>query len=109
MSSPGSKPTVSREDLAAAIEARRELGDELEPHVIDSFVERVGRRIDERLREQRPARRDGSAFVLALASLGMGIPLSGIALGFGEGAGLVALVLVWTAIVAVNVVYGRTR
>src|SRR5439155_17843985 len=58
---------VEREDVHAAIEARRELGAELEPHIIDSFVERI----EKRLRETRalPAkshRREGS-FMLALA------------------------------------------
>src|SRR5436190_23960659 len=32
------KGAVDREELAAAIEARRELGAELEPQVVDSFV-----------------------------------------------------------------------
>ena len=36
---------VEREDVQAAIEARRELGGEMEPHVIDSFVDRIEKRI----------------------------------------------------------------
>jgi hypothetical protein len=40
---------VQRDELAAAIEARRELGSELEPQVIGAFVERIEERIDRRL------------------------------------------------------------
>ncbi|HEX7254449.1 MAG TPA: hypothetical protein VF236_00830 [Gaiellaceae bacterium] len=36
-----SEPSVPREELQAAIEARKELGAELEPAVIDSFVDAV--------------------------------------------------------------------
>ena|SRR5437870_95183 len=60
---------VEREDVHAAIEARRELGEELEPQVIDSFVERIEKRIGELGRS--PAKREPrpGALVLALISL----------------------------------------
>ena len=95
---------VEREDVHAAIEARRELGAELEPHVIDSFVERI----EKRLRETRalPAkshRREGS-FPLALASLILAVPITAIAATHG---GIVAMIVVWAGIVAVNAVYNR--
>ena len=35
------EPSVHREELEAAIEARKELGAELEPAVIDAFVARI--------------------------------------------------------------------
>src|SRR5439155_24634798 len=51
---------VEREDVHAAIEARRELGAELEPHVIDSFVERIEKRLREtRALPARSHRREG--------------------------------------------------
>ena len=39
---------VPREELEAAIEARKELGAQLEPEVIDSFVERIEQRLSDR-------------------------------------------------------------
>ena len=42
---------VRRDELEAAIETRRELGSDMEPAVIDAFVERIERRIGERNEE----------------------------------------------------------
>jgi hypothetical protein len=50
-------PTPEREELAAAIEARRELGEELEPQVIDAFVERIEKRIHARSASRFPSSR----------------------------------------------------
>ena len=95
-------------ELRAAIGARRELGAELEPHVIDGFVERIERRLDERGRERRPtkAARQQSEHSLALAivSLCAAIPLTAIA---GGTTGLAGVIFVWVGIVLVNFVYGR--
>jgi CRP-like cAMP-binding protein len=38
---------VMRDELESAIEARQELGDEMEPAVIDAFVARIERRLVE--------------------------------------------------------------
>lgn len=94
---------VERTELEAAIEARRELGQEMEPHVIDSFVERIERRLGERRIDvsRRDRGREGS-FVLAIVSLGCAIPITAIAV---TQAGLVGLIVVWIGIVAVNAVY----
>ena len=43
---------LPREELAAAVEARREVGQELEPQLIEGFLERVGNAIDERVDER---------------------------------------------------------
>ena len=95
---------VEREDVHAAIEARRELGPELEPHVIDSFVERIEKRIAAEKRLPAQARRREGSFLLTLASLVLAIPLTGIAATHG---GIVAMIVVWTGIVLVNAVYNR--
>jgi hypothetical protein len=95
---------VDREDVHAAIEARRELGAELEPHVIDSFVERIEKRIAENKRLPVQARGREGSFVLTLASLVAAIPLTGIAATHG---GIVAMIVVWAGIVLVNAVYNR--
>lgn len=94
----------TRDELQAAIAARREVGEELEPHVIDAFVERIERRIDERMRERAPARQAGGhRLALAIVSLCVAIPLIAIA---GGTVGLAGVIAVCAAIVLVNLVYG---
>lgn len=61
----------------------------------------------------RPPRPDRTPFALAMVSLLAGIPLTGIATQFGANgnsggmAALIAVVVIWAGIVAVNVVYNR--
>jgi hypothetical protein len=43
-----SERSVPKDELEAAIEARKELGAEMEPALIDGFVERIERRLAER-------------------------------------------------------------
>jgi hypothetical protein len=101
-------PTPERDELEAAIQARRELGEELEPQLVDGFVERIERRIDERARElmsaRRPARRrpDWSAFALAILSLGVAVPIV-------EKTSFAGQLVMWIAIVAVNLAYNFRR
>jgi Flp pilus assembly protein TadB len=99
------RSAVDREELKASIEARRELGAELEPQIVDSFVERIERRLAE-ARATKPARKDDSGHTLALAILSLlaAIPITGIAATHG---GIVALVVVWAGIVLVNLAYAR--
>jgi hypothetical protein len=94
---------VDPEELKAAIEARRELGEALEPHIVDSFVERIERRLDER-RPRHSMRRDNSdrSLALAIISLGVAIPLTAIGV---TQAGLAGLLIVWAGIVLVNLAY----
>lgn len=94
----------TRDELKAALEARRELGEELEPQVIDGFVERIEQRIEERARELQPPR-SGPDKGLVLASLGISIPLLGIAGGI---AGLPGIALVCVAVVLVNLIAARS-
>jgi hypothetical protein len=68
---------VMRDELASAIEARRELGDEMEPAVTDAFVSRIERRLAERVDRGEgalQARRD-----MVLGSMAVSIPLLAIA------------------------------
>jgi hypothetical protein len=102
------EPLVPREELHAAIEARRDLP-ELEEQLVDGFVERIEQRIDARIdarlrTRERPRRAEDRRLGLALVSLGVSIPLTAIAVGT---AGLVGLIVVWTAIVVVNALYIR--
>ena len=98
-----------RDELAAALEARRELGEELEPEVIDAFLDRIEERPPARNRQQRPpprtqtARRpDWSAFALALGSLALAVPIV-------EKTDFAGQLLMWLAIVAVNLAYNLRR
>lgn len=106
---------LPRDELEAAIEARRELGQELEPHVIDGFVERIEKRIDARVDTRLAQRGRGSkgddkerdaSLGMALGSMGLGIPLSAIAGGI---AGPPGLLIAWVGIVLVNVAYAFGR
>jgi hypothetical protein len=56
--------------------------------------------------DQSNVRPDRTQYVLAMVSLGMSIPLTGIAAGIG---GLPGLVIVWVGIVLLNFVYGWTH
>jgi hypothetical protein len=96
-----------REDLQATLDARRDLGPDYEPALVDSLVERLDATIAARvaaelhLRGVPPAkqRASGSAMVpIALGSMAIGIPLTAIA----STSGPVAIVATWIAIVAIN-------
>jgi hypothetical protein len=98
-----------REDLQATLDARRDLGPDYEPALVDSLVERmdatIAARVDAELRQRgvQPAkqqRASGSAMIpIALGSLGLGIPLTAI----GSSAGRLGFMVVWMAIIVINV------
>ena len=46
---------LARDELRSAIEARKELGDEMEPAIIDAFVERIERRLADRADQSEQA------------------------------------------------------
>ena len=106
-----SEPTVERHDVETALEARRELGREYEPQIVDAFVERIERRLDERGRERRPAERRPIPLMLPLGSLGIGIGATGASLGptNGGAGGIVVAIIAWIAIAVVNVAYALRR
>jgi hypothetical protein len=98
--------TTPRDELQAAIEARRELGVEREPELVAGFLDRIDReldrRIDERLAKRSPpARTRGREPMLPVTfvSLGVSIPLLAIAGGI---AGLSGIIVVCVALVLVN-------
>ncbi|MGW1807723.1 hypothetical protein [Streptomyces sp. NPDC002078] len=107
-------------ELDATLQTRRELGEEYESALVDSFMEKVDQRIDgaveRRLRrtlaEQRMQTARGNRpgdgadswaerFGLAVVSLVLAIPLSAIG---AYNAGLSGLLISWGGVVGVNLV-----
>lgn len=108
--------TLSRDELRAVIDARRELGEEYEPALVESFLDRLEDGIAARVRAEVDARvpeRPGKgrpevdpSIPIALGSLGIGIPLTAIAAGT---AGFAGLSLAWLGIVTINVAHAISR
>ncbi|MEV7345704.1 hypothetical protein [Streptomyces sp. NPDC093544] len=109
-----------KKELDATLHARKELGEEYESALVDSFLEKVEQRfdgvVDRRVRRQlaeqqmvvargsrSPQSTDswGERFGFGIVSLVLAIPLSGIG---GGVAGLPGLLVAWGGIVGVNVV-----
>jgi hypothetical protein len=101
-----SEPTISREEVEAAVAARRELGDELEPELIDAFVERIEARLATR-RDQSQwavhARREHQKEMI-LGGMGISVPLLLIAAIF---TGLPGAIAVCVALIALGVLVMR--
>ena len=99
-----------KEELRSAIEARKELGDEMEPAVIDAFVERIegrlaGRLADEADRSERALQRKREhQKEMVLGSMAVSIPLLAIAAIF---AGLQGVIVVCVALTVIAVVSSR--
>lgn len=107
-------PELPREEAEAVLAARLELGPEMEPALVDSFVERVERTIDARVDARLRERGDGGGargqrdqhLTLAIVSLGVAIPLTAIA---GGTSGFLAILVVWLGLVGVNLAYAHRR
>ncbi|CCK29584.1 integral membrane protein [Streptomyces davaonensis JCM 4913] len=114
------RDTELKKELNATLQARRELGEEYESALVDSFLEKVDQRIDgaveRRVRRQlaeqqmvvargarspKPTDSWGERFGFGIVSLVLAIPLSGIG---GGVAHLPGLLVAWAGIVGVNVV-----
>jgi hypothetical protein len=93
-----------RDELRTAIEARQELGDEMEPAVIDAFVERIERRLADRddQRERALKRKRDHQKEMILGSMAISIPLFGIAAVFTGLAGVVAVLVALVLIAIVS-------
>jgi hypothetical protein len=93
-----------REDVRSAIDARRELGDELEPEMVDAFVARIEHRIADRRRDEEralEARREHQK-EMVLASMALSIPLMAIAAIFTGLAGVIAVCMALAVIAIVT-------
>jgi hypothetical protein len=97
-----------REEAEATLAARAEVGQELEPQLVDRFVDRVEQEIDRRARElaaQRRPAHNAPMIPLALGSLGIAIPLLGVA---GGTAGLPGVIAVCIALVLINLFWASS-
>ena len=113
---PRSPSAETRRDVEAALAAREELGADYDEHIAAGLAERVEELAAYRLAELR--RQDeihgrekteeqlsrSRQFKLAVLSLVMGFPITGITATEVEP-GLVGIAVSWAGIVAVNVVY----
>ena len=95
---------VADEELYAALEARKELGAEMEPAVIDAFVERIERRIADRAGagERALMRKREHQKEMVLGSMGISIPLLAIAAIFTGLPGVAAVCLALAVIAIVT-------
>lgn len=118
MSGIDARDTELKKELDATLQARRELGEEYESALVDSFLEKVDQRIDgaveRRVRRQMaeqqmvvargsrsPQTTDswGERYGFGIVSLVLAVPLSAIAGGISD---LPGLLVAWAGIVGVN-------
>ena len=101
-------------DLKAAVEARRELGSELEEHVLEAFLARVQQRIDAQVAEQLaqsggkpPAgqRKGRIAGWVLPASLAVSFPLVGVAGMYGGGFGILVVMIAFVVLTGIWLEY----
>lgn len=97
---------IVKEELRAAIEARKELGEEMEPAVIDAFVARLERRLTDRADQGERAlkRKRDHQKEMVLGSMAISIPLFAIAAVFAGFPGVVAVCI---ALVVIAIVSAR--
>ncbi len=120
-----SERSSERDELTAAVEARRELGRDYEDAVLDSFLDRLDKSIDARVDARVEAQTKGKPLpppapqrqpkegadpqlVLGLVSVGAGIPISAI-LGPGSDGTVAGLFIAWGGIVGVNIAHALSR
>ena len=107
----------TRRDVKAALAARRELGVEYEEAIAAGLLDRVNqlavmrasemRREAERVDQPAELEKTGRThrFVLAIISLGVGVPITGISASVAEP-GVLGMAVAWAGIVGVNVAAG---
>jgi uncharacterized membrane protein len=95
---------LPREDLAASLAARRELGPDYDAAFADAIAARIERSAAARHSATAADEKAERAVTVAVVcvSLGVSIPTTAIA---ATQAGLAGLVVVWLALVAINVAF----
>lgn len=97
---------VPKDELRATIEARKELGAEAEPDLIDAFVARIERQLSERQRESEQSlrRKREHQKEMVLGAMGLSIPLIVVA---GIFTGLAGVIAVCAALAVIAIVTAR--
>ena len=98
---------VSDDEVRAALDARRELGADMEPAVVEAFVARIEQRLVERGEADELAlkrRRDHQKEVV-LGAMGISVPLFALAAVF---TGLPGVIAVCATLAVIAVVTART-
>lgn len=95
---------LPRDELRAAIEARKELGEDMEPALVDAFVERIERRLEhggvhseKALKDKREHQRE-----MVMGAMAISIPLFVVAAIFVGLAGVLAVCAVLAVIAVVS-------
>jgi hypothetical protein len=101
-----SEELVPEDELRATIEARKELGEDMEPALIDSFVERIEQRLAERggQSEQSLQKKREHQQEMVLGAMGVSIPIFVIAAIF---TGLAGVIVVSGALVLIAAISAR--
>jgi hypothetical protein len=101
-----SEDLVPRDELRAAIEARKELGEDMEPALVDAFVERIERQVEQRAadRERALKRKRDHQKEMVLGAMAISVPFFALAAIF---TGLAGVIVVSAALVAIAVVSAR--
>jgi len=116
---------IPRDEAEAALAARRELGPDFEDAVVESFTDKLDETIERRVaaeverrigspEQQRRQSKDSAeetnkAFVLALASLGLSIPLLAVVSNSDQDAGTLGVVLVLVTVILINLAFNLAR
>lgn len=99
---------LSRTELEAALEVRKEMGPSIEPGLVDSLAAKVEATVRRRYEAEVASRvnqqnlqgtSNAQRVTVAIISLVMAIPLTAIA---GSFAGLPGMLMIWVGIVAIN-------
>jgi hypothetical protein len=101
-----SEDIVPRDEARAMIEARKELDEDMEPALVDAFVERIEKRLAQTSRESEQAlrRKREHQKEMVLGAMALSIPLLALAAIF---TGLVGVIVVSSALVVISVVTAR--
>ena len=102
-----SEDLVPRDELRAAIGARKELGEDMEPALVDSFVEQIERRLEQRsdLSEQALKRKRDHQRDMVLGAMAISVPLFAMAAIF---VGLAGILVVCGALAVIAIVSTRS-
>jgi Flp pilus assembly protein TadB len=97
---------VPRDELRATIEARKELGEEAEPALVEAFVDRIEKELSKRQRESEQSlrRKREHQKEMVLGAMALSIPLFALAAIF---TGLAGVIVVCAALAVIAIATTR--